>query len=922
MGTKTKKLIPILNSIMLVRTGLFVYCFFRLTVAWSQLTVSEALCENMINPKGVHPGSLFFSWEMESKNNNQIQTAYQLVIGSSLGNVKSGKFDVYNSGIVTTNQSIQVQYSGGALQPAQIYFWKVRVWDKNNKMSAWSSVQSFITGIFTNAGWQNAHWIAYEDMPDSMRVVPFIHGKMKDTDPKRVQNASSPFFRKTFGVSKKIDHALLFITGLGHYKASVNGKNVGDAFLAPGWTHYDKTVLYNSYDVTALLLQGNNTIGVLLGNGFYNVSQERYVKATGTFGKPGMIALIKITYVDGTVEYVTSNGSWKTDISPITFNNIYGGEDYDARLEQAGWNRNDFDDSKWKPAVVVHSPRGKLIPETDYPVTICDSFSISNAIKVDDRTIVYDFGQNVSGIPKIRLKGKKGQQVKIIPSELIHENGKVNQADGVAPHYYLYTLKGKGEEIWQPSFSYFAVRYVQVENVAANGDNDSLPVVTGLTLLHNRYASPVNGSFSCSEDLFNRIFRLIDWAIKSNLQSYITDNPQREKLSWQGEQNFMRVVINYNYNVYNLYRSLIRNMKDAQHKNGLMPDIAPEYVQFEGPFVDSPEWGTTAILDSWFLYKYYGDTSIIRRTYDMMVGYAGYLEKKSADHILEYGLGDWLDVGKVTPIGITATAYYYHAISALASMASVIGKTEDAVYYHKLGENIKWAFNKKYFNKNTRIYATGSQTAMGMPISLGMVEDIYKADVLDNLVKHIRNTDSNRLTAGDVGHKHLVKALFENNKADVLYEITKRDDSPGYGYMLKKGATALVETWDGKASQNQLAMGHILEWFYSGIAGITQAENSVAFNHILINPKPAGNISWAKGSFHSPYGWIKTSWELRSNAFSINIEIPVNTKATVILPAKANAKVRINGREAKDVKWKNNAISLEISSGMYAINVN
>lgn len=431
----------------------------------------------------------------------------------------------------------------------------------------------------------------------------------------------------------------------------------------------------------------------------------------------------------------------------------------------------------------------------------------------------------------------------------------------------------------------------------------------------------MNGSFSCSEDLFNRIFKLIDWAIKSNLQSYITDNPQREKLSWQGEQNFMRVAINYNYNVYNLYRSLIRNMKDAQHENGLIPDIAPEYVQFEGPFVDSPEWGTTAILDSWFLYKYYGDTSIIRKTYDMMAGYAGYLEKKSADHILEYGLGDWLDVGKVTPMGITATAYYYHAIAALADMASVIGKTTDAVYYQNLGENIKLAFNKKYFNKDTKIYATGSQTTMGMPISLRMVEDIYKTDVLNNLVEYIQNIDSNRVTAGDVGHKHLVKALFENNKADVLYKIIKRDDSPGYGYMLKKGATALVETWDGKASQNQLAMGHILEWFYGGIAGITQAENSVAFNHILIKPQPAGDIHWAKGSFHSPYGWIKSNWELRNNVFSIHIEIPVNTKATVILPAKANAKVWINGKESKNVRWKDNAIALEVSSGMYSINV-
>ena len=703
-----------------------------------------------------------------------------------------------------------------------------------------------------------------------------------------------------------------------HYKASVNGQIVGNAFLSPGWTNYDRTVLYNTYDITDLVSKGKNTIGVLLGNGFYNISQERYVKATGTFGKPKTIVLIKINYSDGTTEYVVSDNSWKAALSPITFSNIYGGEDYDALLEQPGWNINDFDDRQWNHAIVVRAPSGKLLPEKDYPVAICDSFLTGRVKKVNNSTLVYDFGQNVSGVPRIKLKGRAGQRVKIIPSELIHENGTVNQADGVTPHYYVYTLKGGGEEIWQPSFSYFAVRYVQVEN-ATNEHLDSLPLVTDLTLLHNRNSSPSNGSFACSKDLFNSIYRLIGWAIKSNLQSYITDNPQREKLSWQGEQNFMRVAINYDYCVYNLYRSLTQNMIDAQHENGLMPDIAPEYVRFQGAFVDSPEWGTTAILNSWFLYKYYGDTSIIRTTYNMMTRYASYLEKKSENHILEYGLGDWLDIGKVTPMGITATAYYYHAVASLSQMALVIGKPADAAYYHHLSENIKQAFNEKYFNDSLKIYATGSQTAMAMPLSFGMAED--KAGVLKSLVEQIQNTDSNRLTAGDVGHRYLIKALFENDRADVLYNITNRDDAPGYGYLLKKGATSLPETWDGKYSQNQLAMGHILEWFYGGISGITQAENSVAFNHIVIHPQPVGDINWANCSFHSPYGWIKSDWEIKDEVFSSRIEIPVNTKATVILPAKANAEVRMNGEKIKNARREKDTISLPVHSGKYTISI-
>ncbi|RYZ25510.1 MAG: alpha-L-rhamnosidase, partial [Sphingobacteriales bacterium] len=380
-----------------------------------------------------------------------------------------------------------------------------------------------------------------------------------------------------------------------------------------------------------------------------------------------------------------------------------------------------------------------------------DSLTARKMTVIGPNTVVYDFGQNCSGIPRITVKGKAGQVLKMTPAELLNADGTVNQADGVTPHSYSYTLKGDGAETWQPRFSYFAVRYVQVEGVRVKGEEVDLPVVTELKIRHNRNAAPANGTFACSNALFNRIYSLTDWAIKSNLQSYITDNPQREKLSWQGEQNFMRTAINYTYNVYSLYRSLIQNMTDAQHENGLVPDIAPEYIQFQGPFVDSPEWGTTAILDSWFLYQYYGDTSVIRKTYPMMTRYAGFLESRATDNLLLYGLGDWLDIGKVTPVGVTATAYYYQSISALSAMAALIGKPDDAARYRNLAETIKTAFNQKFFNPEKKRYATGSQTAMAMPISMGLVEEKYKKEVLHNLVTNILTVDANRLTAGDVG---------------------------------------------------------------------------------------------------------------------------------------------------------------------------
>ncbi|MBD2757637.1 family 78 glycoside hydrolase catalytic domain [Spirosoma validum] len=888
----------------------------------AQMRVVAALCGNRANPVGINPSDLFFSWEMQSPKQAVMQSAYQLVIASSKANVTAGKFDVFNTDVVKSNRSIQVHYSGKALQSAQTYFWKVRVWDTDKKSSAWSATQQFTTGIFTPADWKNARWIGYEDMPDSGRIVPFVHLKMKAGDPQIFKNARSPLLRKEFTTARNVAKALLFISGLGHYEASINGRRIGNAFLAPGWTSYDKTILYNTYDITGQLRPGSNAIGVMLGNGFYSISQERYVKGTGTFGNPKLIALLKITYTDGSTEHIISDKSWKATPSPITFNTIYGGEDYDARLEQKGWNKAAFSDKTWNDAVLVTTPTGKLLPEIDYPVLFLDSLSAKKTTVVGQNTVVYDFGQNCSGIPRINVTGKAGQTLKITPAELLHADGTVNQADGVTPHSYSYTLKGDGEEIWQPRFSYFAVRYVQIEGVRVNKEESSqLPLVTGLTVLHNRNAAPRNGTFACSNGLFNRIYTLTDWAIKSNLQSYITDNPQREKLSWQGEQNFMRTAINYTYNVYNLYRSLIQNMTDAQHENGLVPDIAPEYVKFEGPFVDSPEWGTTAILDSWFLYQFYGDTSVVHKTYRMMTRYADFLESRAVDNLLLYGLGDWLDIGKVTPVGITATAYYYHSITALSRMAELIGKSEDAARYRNLAAGIKTAFNKKFFNPDKKLYATGSQTAMAMSLNMGLVEETYRKDVLNKLVATIQAIDANRLTAGDVGNRYLIKALYENSNPETLFTMTNRDDVPGYGYLLKKGATALVETWDGKSSQNQLAMGHILEWFYEGIAGIAQEENSVAFKHLKLRPQPVGDLTWARGSFHSPYGWIKTSWTKAASRFSYQVDIPVNTTATVYLPAKTGSKIYKNGKIVRDYKIEADRALLELGSGTYVLTV-
>ena len=896
---------------------LFIFiCNFSLQ---AQISISSAFVDNKINPTGISPNKLFFSWEMTSASKNEIQQAYQIVISSSINNLENNNFDIYDSKKVNSSESIQVYPTRIALSAGTIYYWKVRVWNKQNKVSSWSLNQKFITGIFNSEDWKESAWIGMEDMAEESRVVPFVHYKMKEEDPRIQKNAASPYLRKTFEVSKKVKSALLFISGLGHYEASLNGQNIGKSFLSPGWTNYDKTVLYNTYDITADLKPGKNALGVILGNGFYHVSQERYTKGTGYFCTPKLIALLKVEYTDNSSSYIITDQSWKTNPSPTVFNNIYGGEDYDARLIQENWNHPSFDDSQWKAALLTNIPRGSLKPEIDYPVSLVDTLVPQTAKKLNANTIVYDFGQNLSGIPSIKIKGKPGQKIKIIPAESLTADGLVNQSDGVSPHFYEYTLGSEEEELWHPKFTYFAVRYIQVEGVSLADLDTDHPKLLDISLLHNSNTAPLNGSFSCSDSIMNNIYSIIDRAIKSNIQSYITDNPQREKLSWQGEQNFMRNSINYNYNMYNMYRSLIRNLKDAQHGNGLIPDVAPEYVQFSGPFVDSPEWGTTGILNMWFMYKFYGDPTIIRNNFQMMKDYANYLSSKSKGNLLLYGLGDWLDVGNVTPMGLTASAYYYKSIKALAEMSLIINDQASAKTYAALANKIKASFNATYFNKDKFIYGSGSQTSLSMPLSVGLVPESYHNQVLQNLVNQVKDVDQYAITAGDVGNKFLINTLFMNGYSDILYDMLQKGDTPGYRYQLNKGVTALAETWDGKMSQNQLAMGHILEWYYEGILGIRQEEESIGFKRIIIAPQLVSKLNSAQGYFHSPYGKISSEWVKKGNSYEFKLSIPVNTSAKVVLPSSIGSNISLNSQKINLVKKEMDNHILTIGSGDYLI---
>jgi hypothetical protein len=772
----------------------------------------------------------------------------------------------------------------------------------------------------------NAQWVAFEQLEDSMKVVPAIHGSGEGLGNKGVKRPVVPMFRKEFNAKGDIESASINICGLGHYELYINGEKTGDRFLSPGWTYYQKRCFYNTYDITRLVKKGDNAVGVIVGNGFYNINRERYRKLIVAYGYPRLIFSIVLKMKDGSLKTIQSDGLCKTSASPITFTSIYGGEDYDARLEQNGWASPGFDDSKWRNAVLVHDSIGKLVPEEDFPVTVMQKFPVKKISRSLTGRIIYDFGQNTSGIIALKVKGNQGAQIRIKPDELVDDQGDITQVSGGGPYEFNYFLKGGEVEEWMPAFSYYGFRYADVEIIEPAGAEKNTEILD-ITMLHTRNSSPTVGTFSCSDTLFNRIFELINWGIKSNMASVATDCPHREKLGWLEQTYLIGSSMHYNYDIRLLYRKIIDDMMDSQSENGLIPDIAPEYVHFEGGFRDSPEWGSAAVIIPWMLYKWYGDEDAMKRAYPMMTRYVDYLKAKAVDNILDYGLGDWYDLGpkypgeaQLTPKALTATAIYYYDLKIISEMSGILGFEEDSKKYHIQSESVRQAYLKKFYNRESGICSTGSQTAYAMSIYTGLIPEEDKKKVFGNLVNSIIKNNYG-LTSGDIGYHFLVRVLSENGRSDILYKMNNRSDVPGYGYQLRKGATSLTESWAAlpTSSNNHMMLGHLMEWFYSGLGGIYQADNSVAYDHIIIAPKPVGNINRVKCSYISSKGLISSEWEIKEKAFVIHFTVPVNARAKIIIPeeyVKEKCVVRdvINN---KIVRVNITRGEFEITSGTY-----
>jgi len=705
-----------------------------------------------------------------------------------------------------------------------------------------------------------------------------------------------PIFRKSFRLDNSaISSAHVAICGLGHFELTVNGKKVGDHFLDPPWSDYADTCYYVQFDVAELLKPGENVLGVMLGNGMYNVQGGRYTKFIGSYGPPKCTVCLVISSGDRK-QVVFSDDTWRTDDGPITFSCIYGGEDYDARREQTGWDKPKFNDGRWKPARVVDGPGGELRPAVSPPVKVIRHLEPVSVTKLKDGRYEIDLGENLSARPVIRVKGAAGSRVTIETAERRGQPWK--------GHSYTYTLNGSDStEYFAPRFTYFGFQYLYVNGVNWGDENTSAAAMPELVDVGADFVSscgPRIGTFACSNPLLNAIDDMIDRSVTSNLQHVLTDCPHREKLGWLEVTHLMGPSILSRYDMGGLYRKICRDTADSQLETGLVPDIAPEYVRFEDGFFESPEWGSASVQLPWLLYHWYGDDRILHDFYSTMAAYTDYLAgTRNEDGTVRGGLGDWYDwtpekghVGhsQLTPKELPATCMLYENARILAQTALQQGRAPEMRKWQRLTTRVKRDFLAAYYDQKKKTVAEGSQCALALGLYFKLVPEEDRQAVLANLVRNVEQSEY-RPSTGEVSFRYLVLALAESGRSDVVYRMINRTDPPGYGCMLKQyGLRTLSERWDRPGSSlNHCMFGHIQEWFHKYLLGIRQAPGSCGFKRVLIDPVFLDDLEWARGSFDSPNGRIEVAW-IRKDG---KVDVTVTTeKANVTLPPAR-----------KDVHW-------------------
>lgn len=830
-------------------------------------------CEHMFSPLGIDTPSPRLSWRLDGSTVGAKQIAYRILVGLDSMEVVADKGNIWDTGKVDKEERL-VSYNGPALTPWTRYFWKVVVWDGNNIISD-SDVSAFETGMMGTGSWKGS-WIS--DQHD-------IHYR------------PAPYFRKEFQTKKSIKNARAYIAVAGLFELSLNGQRVGNHRLDPMYTRFDRRTLYIVHDVTALLINGANAIGVVLGNGWYNhqsLAVWDFHNAPWR-ARPAFCMDLRIEYEDGTVETIVSERDWKTSSGPIVSNSIYTGEHYDARLEQEGWDRAGFDDSKWKGVRYRSAPSNLIISQQMQPIRLIKTYHPQTLNKIDDTTYVFDMGQNMAGVTAVRLEGEEGTVVKIKQGERLHDNGRLDMSnidvyyrgDNVKDPFQtdILILSGKKQDTFMPKFNYKGFRYVEITSTYPL-DIDTSNVTS--YFMHSD-VQPI-GSVKTSSKLVNSLWEITNNAYLSNLMGYPTDCPQREKNGWTGDGHLAIESGLYNFDAITVYEKWLADHRDEQQPNGVLPDIIPTGGWGYGT-ANGLDWTSTIAIIPWEVYMFYGDSRLLEECYDNIKRYVDYVDGISPDGLTTFGRGDWVPVKTKSNLELTSSVYFYTDARILANAARLFGKEEDYKKYDALREKIKDAINNKFLNRETGMYADGSQTELSVPLHWGVVPEDSKAKVAANLNEKVKENDFH-LDVGVLGAKAILNALKDNGYGETAYKLAVQNTYPSWGWWAENGATTLLENWDLDAkrdiSDNHMMFGEIGGWFFKSIGGILPDPEQPGFKNTLLKPIFPEGLDESDVRYVSPYGEIRSTWQKQGDSIYYDIVVPPNASATFYMPSNVH----------------------------------
>lgn len=887
----------------------------------TNLHLQNLRCELLKNPIGIDVLKPHFSWEIESNQYSVYQQAYQIIASSSLDKLKNNEGDIWNSGKINSDKSIQVLYQGTSLKSGEFIFWKVKVWT-NKGESGWSTVANWSMGLLNVKDWK-AQWIGCNRAFAWDRISKF-------------SRLSARYYRKEFLVNKKIKRAVVYISGLGLYELFINGKKVGNSVLTPSPTDYDKTVLYNTYDVTNDLHIDQNALAVTLGNGRYFIMRQNYKpQKWHAFGFPKLLLQTNIEFEDGSHQIIASNNTWKfTADGPIRSNNEYDGEDYDARKEMPDWNNVGFNDKDWSYAKVVSSPLGKLHAQMNEPMCVMKTLQPAAINKYKNGMYILDMGQNFAGRLFLKLNGTKhrGDTVTMRFAESLQHDGSLftaNLRDAKATDHYV--MRGDVQEEWSPQFVYHGFRYVEIKGLPRD---PSLADFRGEVI----YDDVKNvGNFTCSDSTVNQIYHNAYWSIISDYKGMPVDCPQRnERQPWLGDRNTGCYGESFLIDNAMLYAKWLNDIQDAQTAGGSIPQVAPNYWFY---YKDDVTWPSTYLSVVDMLYNQYGDSVSVSKHYASMKKWIFYMQQKYMKNYIinRDSYGDWCvppesgelihthDSSRNTSGGLLATATFYHDLLLMKKFAFIAQHNEDTMQYNYLLIHVKKAFNDTFYNASKYCYSNNSVTSNLLPLAFGIVDKKNEQAVFDNIITKIKNDFNNHIPTGVIGTQWLLRMLTKFGRDDLAYQLTANRDYPGWGYMAASGATTTWELWNGNTasakmnSQNHvMLLGDLLIWLYQNEAGIKSDTKEVAFKKIIMKPEINSKMKFLSASYHSIYGQIISNWKKEGNNFQWTIQVPSNTSAIVYIPAKTNNKIL---EKDKDISLNTNISFLKADDGYNIYNV-